>query len=146
MPNQQAPRAATAHESDNKTAREAPPHDHVMRDGDSVALIARLPWWRSSPMQVIHYGSEEARSQVLAAADAWLIANDNEPADAQAVAVRDDERVVIADASEVNAIDEALSAMPAPSPPKFWHSLIAILGGIAAAALVAIASARYLFA
>jgi hypothetical protein len=143
MPSQQAPRAGMT--KSKKTAREAPPQDHVMRDGDSVSLIARLPWWRSNPMQVIHYGSEEARSQVLAAVDAWLLASEAD--DVETVAARDDERVVVADASDFNAIDDALSVVPAPpSPPTFWHSLFAILGGVGAAALVAAASARFLFA
>jgi len=149
MPSQQAPHAATAHKNDNRTAREAPPQDYVMRDGDSVALIARLPWWRNGPMQVIRYGSEEARSQVLAAADAWLIANENETNDVETVAAHPDDRVVVADASEFNVIDGALSVAPAspvPPIPTFWRSLFAILAGTVAAALVALASARYLFA
>ena len=139
MPSQQAVRVRAPA---NQAARDQAPRDHVMRDGDSVSLIGRLPWWRNNPLQPIHYGSKEAESQVVAAADAWLLASSTVVAEPN---LSGDKSVVIADAGEFNAIDHALASVPTPAAPMFWHSLIAILGGAAAAAAAAAASARFMF-
>jgi hypothetical protein len=144
MPSQH--QVVPAREEPHPASRPQSKRDHVMRDGDSVSLIGRLPWWRNNPLQPIHYGSKEAASQVLAAADAWLV---SEPVRPEHVLPDDgaDAAVVIAEANELNAIDRALMTVPTPpSLPTFWHSLIAILGGVIAAGLAAAASARFVFA
>lgn len=120
------------------------PHDNVMRDGDSVSLVGRLPWWRNSPMQQIHYGSKGAESQVMEAAEAWLLVS--APAAPESATPDDDERIVVADASELNTIDRSLATVPAPAPPTYWNSLIALLGGAFAAAAAAAMAARFLLA
>jgi hypothetical protein len=149
MPSQQVTRARTS----ARTSRQdgAAPPDNVMRDGDSVTLVGRLPWWRNDRLQEIRYGGAEAESKVLAAADAWLAANDPATASDLGLATHaprneSDERIIVADASEPNALDLAIASAPEPSVPAFWHSLIAILGGALAAGLAAVASARFLFA
>ena len=129
-------------------SREPAPEDNVMRDGSSVSLVGRLPWWRNNALQPIRYGSGEAESQVMAAADSWLQANAK--ADTGAVLAGDEERIVVASAQEFNALDRtadpiaSVASMPAPASPTFWHSLIAILSGALAAAAVAAASARFI--
>ncbi len=121
-----------------------------MRDGDSVSLIARLPWWRNDRLQQVRYGSEEAESKVLAAANAWLTthqtSSDETESPAETAPVAGDQVIVIADASEVTTVDRAFASVPAPPVPAFWHSLLAILAGALAAAAAAVLSARYIFA
>ena len=118
--------------------------DNVMRGGSSVALVARLPWWRNDRLQPVTYGSAEADSKVMAAAEAWLAANRGGRATERA----DDERTLVddvidvADADEVNEIDLAAGSVPAPQSPSFLQSLLALIGG---AAVAAAASARLLF-
>ena len=125
-----------------------PESDNVMRGTDTVSLIARLPWWRNDRMQAIRYGSEEAESKVLAAADAWLTSNsgesgaDDAAGETFALAAADETAaVLVAESGEPNDIDLAATSVPAPSTPTFLQSLIALLGGAMAAA----ASARFLF-
>jgi len=143
MPSQRAVQPRT---SPNEASKKQEPRDNVMRGGDSVSLIGRLPWWRNNALQPIRYGSEEAQSQVLAAADAWLVATGTAVADAVLTGDIEPESIVIADAGEFNAIDRALASVQVPSSPAFWHSLVAILGGAVAAAAVAAATARLMFA
>jgi hypothetical protein len=132
-------------------SREPAFQDNVMRDGDSISLVGRLPWWRNDRMQPITYGSEEAESQVMAAADAWLLAN----AQIDTKNTSPDESlrtsIVNADLRDVRAPDAAsadpvVSSAPPPVPPTISHSLTAILAGVAAAIAVAVATARLLFA
>ena len=54
--------------------------------------------------------------------------------------------IAVNEASEVNALDLAAGPMPALPGPSFWHSLLAILGGVFAAVLAAAVGARFLFA
>jgi hypothetical protein len=122
------------------------PEDRVMRGRDSVSLVAMLPWWRNDRMQDVSYGSAAAESKVLEAAAVWLAANGGEAEDERPgetfghAAV--DEAVDVADANEVNDIDLAAGPVPAPASPGFMQSLLALIGGAAAAA---VASARALF-
>jgi hypothetical protein len=112
--------------------------DNVMRGSDSVSLVGKLPWWRSHPMQDVTYGSEEAESQVMAAADAWFAAHGGRAAaddDVPDASGAPDDTVEIADAGEVNEID---LAAPPPSEPGFLQSLLALISG-------AVAAARLLF-
>ncbi|MPZ39693.1 MAG: hypothetical protein GEU95_16865 [Rhizobiales bacterium] len=120
--------------------------DNIMRGSDSVSLVGMLPWWRSDRMQDVSYGSEEAESQVMAAADAWFVARGgravDDDDDARHTVAPADETLDIADAGEINEIDLAAASQPTPPEPTFLQSLIAILGGVVAAAA---ASARLLF-
>jgi hypothetical protein len=123
------------------------PADNVMRGGDSISLIAKLPWWRNHRLQEVNYGSAEAENQVMAAADAWLAARGSdaatEGATGESFGLDSDEATSVADAGDVNDIDLAATSVPAPPTPTFLQSLFAILGGAVAAAA---ASARFLFA
>jgi hypothetical protein len=92
----------------------------------------------------VRYGSAEAESKVMAAADAWLAAHGSDRADAanprDTVAFEaHDDTVEVADAGHVNEID---LAAPEPPAPSFLQSLFALLGGAAAAA---VATVRFLF-
>ena len=122
------------------------PEDRVMRGRDSVSLVAMLPWWRNDRMQDVSYGSAAAESKVLEAAAVWLAANaaeadDERPGETFGHAAVD-EAIDVADANEVNDIDLAAGPVPAPASPGFMQSLLALIGGAAAAA---VASARLLF-
>jgi hypothetical protein len=128
-------------------SEEASTTDHVMRDGDSISLVARLPWWRNDRMQEVQYGSVAAEDAVMAAAESWLAENAGEPAadrvPGQTLALASPEEVIeIADAGQVNDIDLAAEETRAPPAPTFLQSLVALLGSVAAAAA---ASARLLF-
>lgn len=119
--------------------------DNVMRGGSSVSLVGMLPWWRNDRMQDVVYGSEEAQSQVMAAADAWLAAHggraddSDETIDTGALL---DRGVDVANADEVNEIDLAAAPVSRPPEQSFLQSLIAMIGDAIAAAA---ASARHLF-
>ena len=134
---QEAPVVARDHNADAA-------EDRVIRGRDAVSLVGMLPWWRNDRMQSVNYGSAEAESKVLEAAAVWLAANrrateaDNatRPASVEAA-------IEIADADEINDIDLAAGPVPAPPSPSFLQSLLALIGGVAAAAA---ASARLLFA
>jgi hypothetical protein len=121
--------------------------DNVMRGGDSISLIAKLPWWRNHRLQEVNYGSAEAENQVMAAADAWLAARGSDAATDDATGesfgLDSDEATSVADAGDVNDIDLTAASVPAPPTPTFLQSLFALLGGAVAAAA---ASARFLFA
>ncbi len=124
------------------------PEDRVMRGRDSVSLVAMLPWWRNDRMQDVSYGSAAAESKVIEAAAVWLAANageaeDERPAGETFGHAAVDEAIDVADAGEVNDIDLAAGSVPAPASPGFMQSLLALIGGAAAAA---VASARLLFA
>ncbi len=125
--------------------------DRVMRGRDSVSLVAMLPWWRNDRMQNVNYGSPAAESKVLEAAAVWLAANGGEADDERpagetyghaSVDEAVDVAVDVADADEINDIDLAAGSPPAPPSPGFMQSLLALIGGAAAAA---VASARLLF-
>jgi hypothetical protein len=99
-------------------------------------------------MQDVTYGSAAAESKVIEAAAVWLAANGGQAEDERSdretfghAAV--DEAVEVADADEVNEIDLAAGPVPPPESPGFMQSLMALIGGVAAAA---VASARLLFA
>ncbi len=117
--------------------------DNVMRGGSSVALVGRLPWWRNDRLEPVTYGSAEADSKVMAAAEAWLAANSGGRAtDRASGGGLADDVVDVANADEVNEIDLAAGSVPAPQSPSFLQSLLALIGG---AAVAAAASARLLF-
>jgi hypothetical protein len=126
----------------------------VIRGGDTVSLIATLPWWRVDETRSPDPGQFE--SPILTACDLWL-GFPFATADAQSLTVRlaaaqhaseIDEvanRIKVADPGELNELDQAAPPPEEPrSPLRAWWvgTLLALLGG-AAAALV---TARYLFA
>jgi hypothetical protein len=116
--------------------------DHVMRDGDSVSLVGRLPWWRNDRMEPVHYGSPEAESKVLEAAAVWLATNglvepDRLDREHETVTREAEDAIEVADSGEINDID--LAAGPVPTP-TFLQSLLALIGGAAAAAVATVRS------
>ncbi len=123
------------------------PADNVMRGSNSISLVARLPWWRNDRLREVEYGSVAAEDAVMAAAAAWLAANGGELAADHApgqtlTLASPEEAIEVADAGQLNDIDLAADEIPPPPSPTFLQSLMALLGGIAAAA---VASARFLF-
>src|SRR5262245_5919262 len=118
--------------------------DHVMRGRDSVSLVGMLPWWRNDRMQPVTYGSAEAESKVLEAAAVWIAANPGAvEEDRSAADTLADEAIAVVDAGEINDIDRAGEGpQPSVPTPSFLQSLLALIGGAAAAA---VASIRLLF-
>jgi hypothetical protein len=122
------------------------PDDHIMRDGDSVSLVGRLPWWRNDRMQTVTYGSAEAESKVLEAAAVWLAANGMANAAqpvSETVPPDELEAVEVADSGEINDIDLAAEQESPPPQPSFLESLLALISGAASAIA---ATVRQLFA
>jgi hypothetical protein len=120
----------------------------VMSGESSIALIARLPWWRADEPHLLRARmNREAESQVLVAADAWLTAftetriaagSGERIALASADGLDDmalaGETPIVVDAGELNEID--LTAAEAPgAPAQSWLQVVlALLGGAFAAA------------
>ena len=146
-----------ARASTRRTARTEPAaaenNGVVMRGPDNVALIARLPWWRSGEMQTIRYLDKAVASQVLTAADSWLglapdPMDDDAGNDARTVmhVVAAEETTVgeaggAIDSTEPNPIDLAAGDDPQPANKSWLQGLLALLGG----ALAAASTARFLF-
>jgi hypothetical protein len=127
-----------------------PAIDNVMRDGDSISLVARLPWWRNDRLQDVQYGSVEAEDAVMAAAAVWIAASggEREPSEDRApgrtlTLASPEEAIEVADTGTLNELDLAAGEGLPPPAPTFLQSLVALIGGIAAAAA---ASVRFLFA
>lgn len=117
--------------------------DNTMRDGDSISLVGRLPWWRNDRMQEVQYGSVAAENAVMAAAEAWLAENGIErPPDYTTGQTVAPSPIAIADPGEINEIDLAAGEASPPPTPTFLQSLIALLGSVASKAA---ASVRFLF-
>ncbi|HEY6259687.1 MAG TPA: hypothetical protein VIY51_28250 [Xanthobacteraceae bacterium] len=124
---------------------------NVMRGGDTISLIATLPWWRVAESRQPDPGQLE--SPILTACDVWL-GFPFATADARSLTVRlaaaqhageiDQvaNRITVVDAGELNEID--LTAPEEPQNPSHpWLSvLLALLGG----AVAAFSAARYLTA
>jgi hypothetical protein len=120
----------------------------VMSGESSIALIARLPWWRADEPHLLRARMNgEAESQVLVAAEAWLTAfaetritvGSGERMELASTDGLDDmalasEPPIVVDAGELNEID--LTAAEAPSAPaQSWLQIVlALLGGAFAAA------------
>jgi hypothetical protein len=150
------PPAHAAPQSSQQSAHSGSGHSAlpgtVMRGGDTISLVAMLPWWRPDESRPPGSDPGEQESQVLTACDLWLgfpFAN----GDAQSLTARlsaaqhaNDidlvtSRIPIRDPGELNEID--LSAPDQPAGGSWWlRGLLAILGG----ALAAFSAVRYLVA
>ncbi len=128
----------------------------IMGGESSIALIARLPWWRADQPHLLSARmNSEVESQVLIAADAWLVtfAATNvavgkggriELASADGLndmALNDlalaTEQATLVDAGELNEIDLTAGQAPAGPDQSWLHTLLALLGGALAAASTA---------
>jgi hypothetical protein len=123
----------------------------VMRGGDTVSLIATLPWWRidaSHPPD-----PAQLESPILTACDLWLgfpfatadtqsltvrLAAAQHPTEIELVA----DQVKVSDAGELNEIDMAAPQEPQRTSHAWLGALLALLGGVVAA----FSALRYLFA
>ncbi len=133
----------------------------IMGGESSIALIARLPWWRADqPHLLFARMNSEVESQVLVAADAWLVtfASTNVAAGKgdrielastdglNDVALNDlalndlalaTDQATIVDSGELNEIDLTATQAPAGPDQSWLHTLLALLGGALAAASTA---------
>jgi len=123
----------------------------VIRGGDTVSLIASLPWWRIDESRPPDPAQLE--SPILTACDLWL-GFPFATADAQSLTVRlaaaqhasdielvaDQVKVVAAD--ELNEIDMAAPQEPRRTSHPWLSALLALLGGVVAT----FSALRYLFA
>lgn len=123
----------------------------VIRGGDTVSLIATLPWWRideSHPPD-----PAQLESPILTACDLWLgfpfatadtqsltvrLAAAQHPTELELVA----DQVKVIDAGELNEIDMAAPQEPQRTSHPWLSALLALLGGVVAA----FSALRYLFA
>lgn len=143
--------ARTRKAASSVTAQPAAARGSVMQGHDTIALVARLPWWRAGALHAYTSKIKSVESPVLGAADAWFMlpyaGNGNVPSDNlvrlasadEATAYAAAENLVV-DANEVNDID--LMAGDPPGDGQSWfHAFLAMLGG----ALAAASTARFLF-
>jgi hypothetical protein len=144
QPTRSVPKTSKAQ---SKPRRSGPISQAVMSGESSIALIARLPWWRADEPHLLRARmNSEAESQVLVAADAWLAAFAETriavgSGDRIALASTDGlddmalagEPPIVVDAGELNEIDLAAAEAPA-TPAPAWQVVLALLGGVFAAA------------
>ncbi len=126
---------------------------NVMRGGDTAALVAMLPWWRTDGARAPGSDPGELESPILTACDVWL-GFPFATADVQSLTVRLWEaqnltditlvtnKIRVADAGELNEIDLAAPDTPPGSGKSWLGGLLALLGG----ALAAFSAVRYLVA
>jgi hypothetical protein len=142
-------RVVNKHKTGTKTAtRTAGREDGpVIRGRDTIALVAMLPWWRTSGAPAIEPQAARIESPVLSGADVWFglspgtISSDGGPIAVVTAKIArdddlDDDTVAIADPGEVNAIDLTASDPP-PTDATWMHAFLAMLGGAVAAASTA---------
>ena len=126
---------------------------NVMRGGDTLSLIATLPWWRPDESRPPGSDPGELESPVLTACDVWL-GFPFATADAQSLTVRLSlaqhanaldlvaNKVRVADPAEFNEIDLTAPDEPQGNGGSWLRGLLAIVGG----ALAAFSAVRYLVA
>lgn len=125
----------------------------LIQGGDTISLIATLPWWRVDQTRPPDPGSLE--SPILTACDLWL-GFPFATGDAKSLTVRlaaaqhaseiDQvaNRVEVADPSELNAIDQEAPVQPPQGGSATWLS--ALLALVVGGAVAAFSAARYFFA
>ena len=123
----------------------------VIRGGDTVSLIATLPWWRIDESRLPDPAQLE--SPILTACDLWL-GFPFATGDAQSLTVRlaaaqqateielAADRVKVTDADELNEIDMAAPPAPQGTSHPWLSALLALFGGV----MAAFSAVRYLFA
>jgi hypothetical protein len=126
---------------------------NVMRGGDTAALVAMLPWWRTDASRAPGPDPGELESPILTACDVWL-GFPFATADIQSLTVRlwdaqnltditlVSNKIRVADAGELNEIDLAATGAPQGSGKSWLGGLLALFGG----ALAAFSAVRYLVA
>ncbi len=131
----------------------AAPAGTLIQGGDTVSLIATLPWWRVDQSQPPDPGSLE--SPILTACDLWL-GFPFATADAKSLTVRLAEaqhaseidqvanHIEVADPSVLNAIDQAAPTEPPQGGAGTWLS--ALLALVVGGAVAAFSAARYFLA
>jgi hypothetical protein len=124
----------------------------LIQGGDTVSLIATLPWWRVDQTRPPDPGSLE--SPILTASDLWL-GFPFATGDAKSLTVRlaaaqhaseiDQvaNQIEVADPSELNAIDQEAPAQPQGGAGSWLSALLALVAG---GAVAAFSAARYFFA
>ena len=123
----------------------------LIRGGDTVSLIATLPWWRIDESRLPDPAQLE--SPILTACDLWL-GFPFATGDAQSLTVRlaaaqqvseielAADRIKVTDADELNEIDMAAPPAPQGTSHPWLNALLALFGGVVAA----FSAVRYLFA
>ena len=135
----------------NRKSHSAAAGGTVIRGGDTVSLIATLPWWRIDESRLPDPAQLE--SPILTACDLWL-GFPFATGDAQSLTVRlaaaqqaseielAADRVKVTDADELNEIDMAAPPAPQGTSHPWLSALLALFGGVVAA----FSAVRYLFA
>jgi hypothetical protein len=146
--------AAVATAATEATSAGASAQAVALQDADGLALIARLPWWRSDDWGAARNSDKTESNQLLAVARSWMgpgaVSVAAEPSDAKAAEVAqatsadvgtDDSLAAsaLADANELNTID-----LGAGDPGTQRSSLVGLLVMLAGA-LAAAATACFLF-
>ena len=135
----------------NRKSHSAAAGGTVIRGGDTVSLIATLPWWRIDESRLPDPAQLE--SPILTACDLWL-GFPFATGDAQSLTVRlaaaqqvseielAADRIKVTDADELNEIDMAAPPAPQGTSHPWLSALLALFGGVVAA----FSAVRYLFA
>lgn len=125
----------------------------VIQGGDTISLIATLPWWRVDESRVPDDESGQLESPILTASDVWL-GFPFATTDAKSLTVRLAEaqhasevdqvadRIKVADAGDLNELDLAAPQQP-PNTGSPWLRTLFALVGVAAAGFSAV---RYFLA
>lgn len=147
-----APQRITPAKQRSKPRQSGTESRAVMSGESSIALVARLPWWRADQPHLLRARmNSEVESQVLVAADAWLTAFaetsvaagkgdriELASTDGLSDMVLGSEQQTVVDGGELNEIDLAAAETPPTAPAQSWlHVLLAMLGGAVAAASTA---------
>ena len=115
----------------------------VIQGGDTVSLIATLPWWRIDASRAPNDESGELESPILTACDVWL-GFPFATADAKSLTVRLAEaqhvsdidqvanHVQVADAGELNELDLAAPEAPHDTGSPWLRVVFALVGVVAA--------------
>jgi hypothetical protein len=124
---------------------------NVIRGGDTAALVAQLPWWRTNATGI---DPGELESPILTACDVWL-GFPYATADAQSLTVRlsaaqhaseielVSNKIRVTDPGEINEIDLTAPVEEPPGDGRPWlRGLLAVLG----VALAGFSAVRYLVA
>ena len=126
---------------------------NIMRGGDTLSLVATLPWWRPDESRPPGSDPGELESPVLTACDLWL-GFPFATADAQSLTVRLSlaqhanaldlvaNKIRVIDPGELNEIDLTAPDEPQGNGGSWLRGLLAIVGG----ALAAFSAVRYLVA
>ena len=145
--------APTSNRKPHNGSARAVSDGNIMHGGDTLSLVAALPWWRPDESRLPGSDPGELESPVLTACDVWL-GFPFATADAQSLTVRLSlaqhanaldlvaNKIRVIDPGELNEIDLTAPDEPQGNGGSWLRGLLAIVGG----ALAAFSAVRYLVA